>query len=143
MRCGELMKRDIECVKADDTIQSAARKMRDRDVGFLPVCDDGWKVLGTITDRDIAIRAAAENRAADATPVTDVMTREVVACRPGDDLKKAEELMASRRKSRIMVLDDKDVLVGMISLSDVALHDQKNAARTVHAVSEREARGAR
>ncbi|MCW8139938.1 MAG: CBS domain-containing protein, partial [Planctomycetota bacterium] len=62
MRCEELMKRDPECVRPQDSIHEAARLMRDRGIGFLPVCDEDRKVLGTVTDRDIVIRAVADNR---------------------------------------------------------------------------------
>ncbi len=59
MRCEEIMKRDTECVSPTDTIERAAAMMRDANVGFLPVCDAEKRVVGTITDRDIAIRLVA------------------------------------------------------------------------------------
>jgi CBS domain-containing protein len=139
MRCQELMKTDVECVSPQDTVQVAARKMRDHNVGFLPVCDQSKKVLGTITDRDIVIRVVAENRPA-STPVSECMTREVVACRPEDDVRKAEQLMAQNHKSRIMVIDEAGRLVGVISLSDLAQHDKGHAAQTMKEVSERESK---
>ena len=95
MRCREIMKKDVECVSATDTAQAAAKRMRDVNVGFLPVCDQSKRVLGTITDRDLAIRVLA-----DASPSTtrmeDVMTREVVCCRPDDELrlKRALQLLS-------------------------------------------------
>ena len=119
MRCREIMKKDVECVSATDTAQAAAKRMRDVNVGFLPVCDQSKRVLGTITDRDLAIRVLA-----DASPSTtrmeDVMTREVVCCRPDDELEEAENLMAKNQKSRIVVIDSGGALVGVISLSDIA-----------------------
>ena len=141
MRAQELMKTDVECASPKAAIQIAARKMRDLNVGFLPVCDQSKKVLGTITDRDIAIRAVAENRPSN-TPVSEIMTREVVACRPDDDVRVAEHMMAQNHKSRIICIDDADRLAGVISLSDLAQHDKGRAAQTMREVSEREVRKA-
>ena len=139
MRCEEIMKRDVHCVQPTDPVQAAARRMRDANIGFLPVCDSSRKVLGAITDRDIALRIVADGRPP-TTAIGDVMTREVVACAPGDDVRRAEELMATHKKSRIMVTDEQGGLVGVISLSDIAQRDTaRTAGRTVRAVSEREA----
>jgi len=140
MLCKDLMKTDLECVTPKDTVEDAATRMRDANLGFLPVCDPSRKVLGTITDRDIAIRIVAAAKPA-TTPVEDVMTREVVSCKPGDDLQRAHQLMAKNRKSRIMCLDDGGRLVGVISLSDIVQGEQgARAADTLRQVSEREAR---
>jgi CBS domain-containing protein len=138
MRCEEIMKRQVECLTPSDTVQSAAQRMRDRNVGFLPVCDAQGKVLGTLTDRDIVIRLVAENQPA-SSRVEVAMSREVVACKPSDDVRRAEELMSRHHKSRMMVIDG-DKLVGVISLSDIAQHDSANASQTMQSVSEREAR---
>jgi CBS domain-containing protein len=140
MRCEEIMKRDVECVSPQDTAQTAAQRMRDENVGFLPVCDASKKVLGTVTDRDLAIRVLADARAA-TTAINDVLTSEVIACRPEDDLRKAEELMAKHHKSRMMCIDANGRLVGVISLSDIAqLEFGVRASQTLRDVSEREAR---
>src|SRR5262245_24221872 len=88
MRCEQIMKRNIECVTSQDNVQAAARKMRDQNIGFLPVCENGQKVVGTVTDRDVVLRACAEDRLPSSTRIADVMTREVIACRPTDDLKR-------------------------------------------------------
>src|SRR5438128_730521 len=79
MLCRDIMKTDVECVSARTPIKEVARKMRDRNVGFAPVCDENWRVLGTITDRDIAIRMVAEELSPN-TPVHALMTHEVIAC---------------------------------------------------------------
>src|SRR5215204_2008792 len=79
MRCKDIMKRQIECVSPAGTVEHAARRMRDQNIGFLPVCDESGQVVGTITDRDIAVRVVAE-RQPGTTPVEKVMTNEVVSC---------------------------------------------------------------
>lgn len=139
MQCEEIMKRDVECVSPHDTVQTAAKRMRDENVGFLPVCDSSNNVIGTVTDRDLAIRVLAEGWEASCA-IDDVLTREVVACRPEDDLDTAEALMAKHQKSRIMCVDDDGRLAGVISLSDIAQQETGSASETLRSVSEREAR---
>ena len=140
MRCDEMMKRDVHCCRQDDTLQSIARLMRDQNIGFVPVCDHD-KPIGTVTDRDLAVRACADGLSPASTKVSQVMTREVIRCRPSDDVAKAESLMSKNHKSRIMVCDDGGKLVGVISLSDIAeREDDAHAADTMRQVSERETR---
>jgi CBS domain-containing protein len=139
MLCQEIMKRDVECLNPQSTAIDAAKRMRDANVGFLPICDNQQKVLGTVTDRDLVLRVMATGRPMN-EKLSEVMTREVVACRPGDDLRRAEELMAQHQKSRILCIDEGGRLVGVISLSDIAQHDRAQAGQTLHRISEREAR---
>jgi CBS domain-containing protein len=140
MRCEEIMKRDVECLSPGQTVQEAARQMRKENISFLPVCDEVKNVLGTITDRDIAIRLVADGRDA-STSIDDIMTREVVACRPQESVQVAERLMAENQKSRIMCTDDDGRLVGVISLSDLAKYERgEQASDTLRKVSSREAR---
>jgi CBS domain-containing protein len=138
--CGDIMKRQALTVSEDDTIQLAAEKMALANVGFLPVCDRNGKVLGAITDRDIAIRAVAVGLSPATCTVNHAMTRDVVACRADDDLAAAENLMAQRQVSRLLVTDEDGTLKGVISLSDVAQREPaRRAAATLRAVSAREA----
>ena len=140
MLCEDVMKRRFECISRHNTVEDAAIKMREDNIGFLPVCDRQGRVLGTLTDRDIAIRVVADGRLP-ITLVEDVMTSEVVACSPKDTLEKAEALMARKQKSRVMCIDDAGVLVGIISLSDIAQHEEgARALTTFREVSAREAR---
>lgn len=139
MLCADVMKHDIECVSPTESVEAAARRMRDGNVGFLPVCDEGNHAIGTITDRDIALRVVAVGRAG-TTPVESVMTHEIVSCHPTDDIKQAERLMGQKQKSRIMCIDDDGVLVGVISLSDIAQRDGARIAQTMQAVTGREVR---
>ncbi|WP_242393224.1 CBS domain-containing protein [Anaeromyxobacter oryzisoli] len=138
MRCEEIMKTDVQCVSPRDSVEDAAVRMKDENIGFLPVCDQSNKVLGTITDRDIAIRLVAA-KMAPSTFVEDVMTRGVVACRPEDDIRDAERVMAQNHKSRVMCVDESGALVGVISLSDIAQHERGGrASDTLREISERE-----
>ena len=140
MLCQEIMKRDVKCVAPTDSVQVAARLMRDENIGFVPVCDERKHVLGTITDRDLAIRILADGKAS-TVPVSEAMSHDVVSCRPDDELRRAEALLARNKKSRIMIVADDDSLVGVISLSDIAQVDDQDAhvAKTLRRVTEREA----
>jgi predicted transcriptional regulator/uncharacterized protein (DUF2267 family) len=125
-----------------DTVQAAAQRMGDDNIGFLPVCDASGKVVGALTDRDIAVRVVAKALPA-TTRVAEVMTVEVVACRPDEDVQQAEAQMRRAQKSRIMCTDAQGRLVGVISLSDIARNEPDDrAAGTLRAVSMREATGA-
>jgi len=138
MICSEIMKSEIECVAPTDTAEDAARKMRDHNVGFLPVCDDSLQVVGTLTDRDLALRVVAEGRPM-TTPVAELMTHEVVSCRSTDNLSRAEELMGLFRVSRMLCVDEDGLLAGVISLSDIAQHETlSRVAQTLRDVTMRE-----
>jgi CBS domain-containing protein len=132
------MRRPVQSAHGTETVVAAARKMREANVGFLPVCDGGGHIVGVLTDRDIAIRVCAEADVPSETTVESVMTADVVACRPRDELRRAEELMVQTHKSRVVVSDEDGKVVGVISLSDVATHEERGAARVLRAVAERE-----
>lgn len=140
MKCKDVMKMTVECVSPADDCYFAAQLMRDRNIGFLPVCDENMSPHGTITDRDICTRVCAEDKLASHTKISDVMTHHVVSCSPEDDLSVAEELMAKHHKSRVMVVEN-GRLIGVISLSDVAERDTGDkAGRTLKDIVTREVR---
>ena len=141
MLCVDLMKTEIETFRENDSVQDVARRMREVNIGFAPVCGADGRPLGTLTDRDIALRVCAEDRRASATRAGEVMTRETITCHEGDPIEEAERQMARHHKSRIMVVDDDGRLVGVISLSDVVdEEDDDRAAETMRIISEREVR---
>ncbi len=142
MRCTEIMTREVVAFRPGDRVDSAARRMRDEDVGFAPVCTDDGKPVGAITDRDIAVRVCAQDRRAGRTHVEEVMTREVLTCRTTDDVERAEALMEARHKNRIIVVEPDGRIAGVVSLTDIAEHDDDaRAVRTIRAVLSREFRG--
>lgn len=121
MRCIDLVKREqLFSIGVDDTVQSAALRMRASGVGFLLVCDCAGRVLGTLSERDVALRLAAEDRIASRSVVDDIMTPEVLSCRPTDDVGRAEALMIRHRESRVLVMNDDGFVQGFISLYDIA-----------------------
>jgi CBS domain-containing protein len=141
MMCQDLMKTDVTCISPETTLEEAAVRMRDEGIGFLPVCDQEARVIGTLTDRDITIRAFASGETGN-QPVESFMTRSVVGCRPGNDLAYALELMSQEKVSRILCVNEEGVLEGVISLSDIAqLEEGAVAAYTLRNISDREVRG--
>lgn len=139
MLCRELMKKNVaRCLEAL-SVEDCARMMKDNNIGFLPVLDADKRVVGVITDRDLAVRVLAEGLEPE-TPVGNVMTRDVRICHPDDKLQEAEWKMSTTRKSRLVVADDDGHCVGVISLSDIAQADSRTRAGGVlRAVTRREA----
>ena len=134
------MKTVPQSVNAADSIRLAAEIMSAANIGFLPVCDDGGKVVGTVTDRDIVVRAIARGLDPALARVTEVMSRNVITCSAEDELALAEDLMANYQVARLVVTDEDGGLEGVISLSDIAEHEPaRRAARTLRAVAAREA----
>ena len=119
MRCADIMKREVVSVSPKDTAALAAQRMRDMNVGFLPVCDRDGRVLGTLTDRDIATRVVADDRLASHCLIGDIMSLEPVTCRGTDELSHAEDLMIAHQKSRILITTNDGLLQGVLSLSDL------------------------
>ena len=140
MRCMDAMKKDLFVVSPDDTVQVAARRMRNTNVGFLPVVDLTDRVLGVLTDRDITLRLAAVDRLASSCLVRDVMTVAAVCCRATDDLSVAESLMVEHEKSRLLITSAEGLLQGVLSLSDIAQYEApRRTGATVRGVTAREA----
>ena len=140
MLCDEVMKKNVVKIGLAESARTAAELMRTGNLGFLPVTDEQGRAVGTITDRDLAIRVLAD--ALDpSTSISTVMTKEVVSCKPTDDIETARHLMESYHKSRIVVSDDSGEVRGIISLSDLAiLAPTQQSGDTLRRVAEREAR---
>lgn len=142
MRCQDIMKKPVVCCKETEVVQAAALKMRDANIGFLPVCSAEGRVVGILTDRDITLRVCAEGLDVQKTSIGEVMTRQVISCRPGDDVRYVEGLMARNHKSRVLIIDEVGKPAGVVSLSDIARYDKVFAAETMRQVSSREIRTA-
>jgi CBS domain-containing protein len=112
--------------------------MRDLDVGPLPVCGDYDRLVGMLTDRDIAVRAIAEGKDPRNGKVSDAMTPEIVYCFQDDDIGEASQLMKENQVRRLVGLDRNKRLVGILSLGDLAVEsrDDELAGATLEAVSE-------
>src|SRR5438105_2118343 len=127
MRCEEVMTSEVEILKTRQSVAEAARRMRDLDVGFLPICDDAEELVGVLTDRDIAVRVVAEGWPSDLA-VEEVMTTDVLCCSPDEELERAEELMRTNQKTRLVCIDDAGHVAGIISLADIAQYEDEGRA---------------
>lgn len=133
----DLMTRDVECARPDMTLRDVAVRMKDLDIGSVPVCE-GRKVVGIITDRDLAVRAIAEGRDVQQTRVSDVMSRDVVSVAEDDDLEKAQTLMHDRQIRRLPVLNAAGEISGYLAMAKVAgATDSEQAGRVLKGVSQK------
>lgn len=129
MKCKDVMLTLIFKCDETTTIAECAQVMRDEQLGFLPVLDRQLRVVGVVTDRDIAVRCVAERRPID-TPVSAIMsTGPFLTCAAEDDLHELEQRMAQTKKARAMVNAEDGSLLGIISLSDIA-QSERSSART-------------
>ena len=139
MRCEDVIGRELQFVRPEDHVHLAARKMRDANVGLIPVCDDDHVLVGVITDRDLALRVLANEWPAN-TRVAEVMTQDgLVTCRPDDDLASAMRLMRESQVSRVVVTDADDHALGVVSYADVVHRAAgSDTAELMRDVTERE-----
>lgn len=121
MQVCDVMTRDVQCIRPHASLVEAARHMKKLDIGSLPVCGDGDRLVGMLTDRDIVIRAVADNRDLNETKVQDVMTAEVKFCTEDQPVEHAAHLMSECQIRRLIVLNRDRRLVGIVSLGDLAL----------------------
>lgn len=143
MQVHEIMTAEAMCFREGDPVMEIARRMRERNVGFVPICDEKGRPVGTVTDRDIAIRVAAEDKKASRTHAREIMSHEAVTCRASDEVSAAEAVMAEHHKARLMVVDDEGHLVGVLSLADlVTVAADVRALQTLQRIAEREVRAA-
>jgi CBS domain-containing protein len=131
-----IMTPHVECVPPDTSVRDAAEKMKNMDIGALLVCDND-RLVGIVTDRDIAVRAAAEGRDALGTPLQVVLTPKVTYCYDDQQISEAADLMQQKQIRRLAVLNRQERLVGIVSLGDLALRqdDWLLAAATLDSVS--------
>ena len=131
----EVMTDNPRCVTPETLVSEAARLMKSEDVGSLPILE-GEKVTGVITDRDIVIRAVAEEKDPRGMPVREVASRELVTIGPDEDLSEALKLMASYQVRRLPVVDEDNTLVGVIAQADIAMEGkEKDFAHMVEDIS--------
>ena len=125
MKISDLMTTEIETVTPEQTAKDAASFMLSADTGSIPVCDNG-KVIGMITDRDIAVRGVAEGRGPE-TSVRDLMSKDIVCAREDDDISAIASRMSEAQVRRLPVVDADNRIVGMVSLGDLS-READNAA---------------
>lgn len=135
MKVREAMTSDVRMVRPDQTIRDAAHLMAELDIGALPV-EDNDRLVGMITDRDIAVRAIAEGRGPD-TSVREVMSREIKYCYEDQSVEEVTQNMGELRVRRLPVLSREKRLVGILSLGDLAIDEsaQDDAGEALGGIS--------
>ena len=135
MKVSEVMTRDVQTVRPDQRAQEAASFMLSTDAGSIPVTD-GDRLIGMITDRDIAVRGVAKGYGPD-TPVRDLMTNDIVCARIDDDVEDAASRMSEAQVRRLPVVDEQERLCGIVSLGDLSREtDDDTAAEALEGVSQ-------
>ena len=127
MRARDIMTRDPQCLRREDTARRAAEVMRDKDCGVVPVIDDARRVIAVVTDRDLAIRVIGYGKSPE-TRLADVMTPSVKCCAADDDLRDVERKMAELQVRRIPIVDAGGRCLGIISQADIARAASKDAS---------------
>jgi CBS domain-containing protein len=136
MKLKEIMTSEVEVIHPNDTLQTAARKMHDRDIGFLPVCD-GDRLIGVLTDRDLITRALAEGTESKAMLGRDLVTSPAIYCFDDQNVDEAAKLMHDNQIRRLVILNRDKRMVGVISLGDLAMNiDDKKSGDVLQSVSE-------
>lgn len=140
MKARDIMSRNPACVTPDAPLAEAARLMKTENVGAIPVVEStaSHRLVGVITDRDIAIRAVAEGRDGGKTSVEHIMTSDVRSCAPDDSVGDVMEVMGREQIRRIPVVDERGFLVGIVAQADLVLEskDDKTTQKTLEQISQ-------
>ena len=138
MKIKDISTPDPQCIGPEASLIEAARKMRILDVGMLLVCEND-RLIGTVTDRDITVRAVAEGLDPKTVKVREMMTQEVVYCFDNRSIEEAAHLMEEKKVRRLPVLDQEKHLVGIVSIGDLAAraHERKLAGEVLERVAQR------
>lgn len=140
MKARDIMSRNPATVTPDTPLTDAARIMKKENVGVVPVVESegSRRLVGVLTDRDIATRAVAEGRDGASTSVGHVMTSDVRSCAPDDSVDEIMEVMGREQVRRIPIVDERGTLVGIVAQADIVLDakDEKKAEKTIEKISE-------
>lgn len=134
MKVSELMTAHVESIDPSINLRGAARRMKELGVGALPIVENG-KVLGIITDRDLACFAIAVGHDLNSAPVSKVMTKQVITCKAGQDIAEAAQLMQANHIRRLLVLNDDDSLAGFFSVDDLVRGSHELAGAVLEAAT--------
>jgi CBS domain-containing protein len=136
MNVREIMTSGVERIDPNTTLKEAARRMKSMDIGFLPVCEKD-RLVGTVTDRDIAVRSVAEGHDVSKTTVDTIMSRNAFFCYDDEDVEECGRQMQGKSVRRMLVLSRDKKLIGVVSLGDIARISgvEPLAARTLKQVS--------
>ena len=135
MNISQVMTKDVRVGSPDDTLQKAAQMMSDDDFGMLPIVDDN-KLVGMLSDRDITIRAVAKGFSPNEHFVSEIMTQDVEFIHQDKSVEDAAQMMSDYQIRRLPVVDNDEQLVGIVSLGDLAISDDKAAGEALESISQ-------
>ena len=136
MKVSEVMTRDVQTIRPDQPVQQAASFMLSADAGSIPVTD-GERLIGMITDRDIAVRGIAKGYGPD-TPVRELMTDDIICARDSDDIEDVASKMSEAQVRRLPVIDENQRLCGIVSLGDLSREtDTETATQALEGVTQK------
>jgi len=139
MKCSEIMQKEVVTCDETESASDCARAMGEQNIGFVPLVNARGFVIGTITDRDLVVGGLAAGKDG-ASPNGDLMSRDLVACSPEEDVRSCERKMSDEKKSRVLILQG-GRCYGVISLSDIArVEDLSRAGEVLRRVTQREER---
>ena len=120
MKLREIMTEKVAVISPRTTLTEAARKMKEMNIGALPICDND-RLVGLVTDRDIVVRALANGSDPETTLAKDVMSSPVIYCMEDDEIEVAADLMEEKQIRRMLIINKEKRLVGFVSLGDLAV----------------------
>lgn len=139
-KCNEVMTKNPFCCLPNDTVVKVAQLMKSKEIGSIPVIENEEtnKLVGIVTDRDLALKVVAEGHDPQTAKVEDVMSRKVVTCRDDEDTRKVLDAMSKHQLRRIPVVDKDNRIVGIIAQADVAtrVNDTRKTAALVKGISQ-------
>lgn len=139
-KCKDVMTSNPVSARPEDTVARVARLMKENDIGPVPIVDNenSRQLMGIVTDRDLAIKVVGEGRDPKTTRVSEVMTNNVVTCRDTDNIETALDAMSTHQLRRIPVVDDNNMLLGIIAQADIAtrMNEPEKTAEVVRDISE-------
>ena len=139
-KCNEVMTKNPDCCLPNDTVSKVAQLMKSKNFGSVPIIENAQtkKLVGIVTDRDLALKIVAEGRDPKTTKAEEVMTRKVVTCLTEDDLQTALDAMSGHKLRRIPVVDNNNGIVGIIAQADIAtrLDQPEKTAAMVRGISQ-------
>lgn len=139
MKVQDIMTKCVVSLNAEDNVERAAQLMKKHNIGAIPVCN-GDKVIGIVTDRDIAVRSSAEGQNSQKQTVREIMSSNPVVGDPGMDIEDASRIMSERQIRRLPIMESNN-LVGVVSLGDIAVEPnlQEKAEEALSNISEQTA----
>lgn len=139
-KCNDVMTKNLICCRPEDLVVKAAQLMQSENIGSIPVIENeqNQKLVGIVTDRDLALKIIAKGQDAKSTKVEAVMTRQVVTCQAEDDITMALDAMATHQLRRIPIVDKDHRIVGIIAQADVAtrMNQPEKTAEMVKEISQ-------